>query len=379
MWTALLAVMIKEIRQTVRDKRALALLLVAPIAQMLVLGYAVDLDVDQIPTVICDGDGSPASRDLAADLLAGSTFRKVAEVKEQDKASAMLESGQAAVAVIFAPGLARDLQRGNPVSVQVLVDGSDPNQAQIASSAASQFFTLRGMEMAIEKLHLLEGLRGVRMARPSVKLEPRVYYNPQLKSALFMVPGVAVIVLLVITTLVTAMGLAREREAGTMEQLMVTPIRPIVLLTGKCLPFALVGLVDITALLALGAYVFDVPIRGPLPVIYLGTLLYLMTTLGAGIFVSTLGRTQQQAVLGAFFFMLPAILLSGFMTPIDNMPDWAQAITWLNPCRYFVEIMREGLLKGAGFSELAPQLASLAGFGVLILGFSALRFRKTLN
>jgi ABC-2 type transport system permease protein len=191
-----------------------------------------------------------------------------------------------------------------------------------------------------------------------------------------MVPGVASLVLLVVTTVVTAMGIAREREVGTIEQLLVTPIRPVVLLLGKTLPFALIGLVVAGLVLSVGTNLFDVPVRGSLAAIFVGTVLYLLSTLGAGVFISTVAQTQQQAILGSFFFLLPAILLSGFMTPIENMPAWIQPLTWINPVRYYVEILRAGLLKGAGFAELRFQLGALTVFGVAILGISALRFRK---
>jgi ABC-2 type transport system permease protein len=194
-----------------------------------------------------------------------------------------------------------------------------------------------------------------------------------------MVPGVAAMILLIVTTIVTAMGLAREREVGTMEQILVTPLRPAILLLGKCLPFALLGLILVPAILTVGSYLFDVPIRGSLALIFTATLLYLMTTLGTGVFISTISKSQQQAILGGFFFLMPAILLSGFMTPIENMPWWIRPITYVNPVRYFVEILRGCLLKGAGFSEMAPQLIALAAFGLSILTLSTLRFRKQLG
>ncbi|MBN2493081.1 MAG: ABC transporter permease [Deltaproteobacteria bacterium] len=379
MWASLVAVMIKELRQAFRDRRTAVMLIVAPVIQMTVFGYAVNLDVDHIPTAVFDADRGPASRELAAGLLAGTTFDRAASASSGEEASRMLETGQAAAAVILEPGFGRHLAREHTAPVQVLVDGSDPNRAQIAANAAVQYGYLRSLDLAEGQITRLEASTGCSVSVPRLGLSPRIYFNPRLISALYMVPGVAVIVLLVVTTMVTAMGLAREREAGTMEQIMVTPIRPAVLLTGKCLPFAAIGLVDIATLVLVGSWLFDVPIRGPLLVIFAGTLLYSMSTLGMGIFVSTIGRTQQQAVLGAFFFAMPAILLSGFLTPIENMPAWVQPITYLNPCRFFLEIMRGCLLKGAGFEDLSMQLGALAAYGLLILTLSALRFRKRLG
>ncbi len=378
MWPSLMAVMIKELRQAFRDKRTAALLLVAPVIQLMVLGYAVDLDVDRIPTAVVDQDRSPASRELARGLTAGRAFQRVAELRDAERAQRMLVDGRAAVAVVLPAGLGRDLDHGRPVQVQVLVDGTDPNRARVAANGASQYFQTRARALALRRLERAAGLQGRSLSLPGVRLEPRVYYNPDLSSAKYMVPGVLAMILVVVTSIVTAMGLAREREAGTMEQLMVTPIRPGVLLTGKCLPFALLGLIDVAAVLVVGAELFDVPIRGSLLVVFAASVLYLMSALGAGIFVAAVTRSQQQAVLGVMFFVMPAVLLSGFMTPIENMPDWIRPLTWLNPMRYFVEIMRACLLKAAGFADLGLHFAALLGFGVAILFFSALRFRKRL-
>jgi ABC-2 type transport system permease protein len=194
-----------------------------------------------------------------------------------------------------------------------------------------------------------------------------------------MVPGVAAIILLIITTIITAMGIAREREMGTIEQLLITPLPPSVLLLGKILPFALIGLVVTGVELAVGTHLFAIPLRGSLLMVALGTVLYLLTTLGMGIFISTVAKTQQQAILGGFFFLLPAILLSGFMSPIECMPGWIQPLTWINPVRYYVTILRACLLKGAGWSDLLHPLAALLCFGTAILALATLRFRRQLS
>ena len=208
---------------------------------------------------------------------------------------------------------------------------------------------------------------------------PRLAYNPGLETAPYMVPGIAAMLLLIVTTITTAMGLAREREMGTLEQVLVTPIRPLFLLVGKMAPFVVIGLVDVTLLLAVGTWMFEVPLRGDLLVLLVGTLLYLMTTLGVGLLVSTLSTTQQQSFLGGFLFILPAILLSGVMTPIRSMPGWLQAVTYLNPVRYYAEVMRTTLLKGAGFGDLWFQLAALLVLGGAILATATLRFQKRLG
>jgi ABC-2 type transport system permease protein len=376
--TSLLAVMVKELRQTFRDKRAAFLLLMAPVIQLVVLGYAVDLDVEEVPTVVVDLDRGPRSREMTRGLTAGSVFERVAETRDPEQAQRMLEDGRAAVAVIIPLGFGRDLDHGRQVQVQVLVDGTDPNRAQVASNAAAQYFNTAAVEVALQQLERAAGQRGATLSMPQVRMEPRVYYNPGLDSAVYMVPGVLGMLLVVVTSIVTSMGLARENESGTMEQLMVTPIRPGVLLTGKCLPFAFIGLITVAAVLVFGSLLFQVPIRGSLIVVFSASVLYLMTTLGMGIFIATVTSSQQQAVLGTLFFVMPAVLLSGFMTPIENMPDWIKPITVINPMKYYVEILRACLLKGAGFADLGWHFLALFLLGAEILTFSTLRFQKRL-
>jgi ABC-2 type transport system permease protein len=376
---ALLAVMKKELRQAFRDRRMAALLLFVPVVQLILLGYAVDLEVDHVPTVICDLDRSQSSRELASALVAEKTFSLVGEEIDPERASRLLERGEAAVAIVIPPGYARDIDRRTPVAVQVLVDGTDPNRAQIAANWASQFMAARGVEASLEWLAQAAAAQGRVRPMPQIEMVPRILYNSRLKSSVYMVPGVAAMVLVVVTTIVTAMGIAREREIGTMEQILVTPLRPSVLLVGKCLPFAFVGLIDVWAILVVGSYLFDVPLNGSPVLLTLATFLYLFSTLGVGIFISTVSRSQQQAILGGFFFIMPAILLSGFMTPIENMPAWLRPVTFLDPVRYYLEILRASLLKDAGFADLAFQLVALAVFGVVLISLAASRFHKRLG
>ncbi|MFP2930692.1 ABC transporter permease, partial [Pyxidicoccus sp. 3LG] len=213
--------------------------------------------------------------------------------------------------------------------------------------------------------------------RPAVELVPRVLYNPELSTAVYVVPGIAAMLLLIVTTIIMAMGLARERESGTLEQLQVTPLRPGVLMAGKVTPFLLVGLVDVGLALSVGAWVFGVPLRGNLALVALATLLYVLSTLGVGLLIATMSRTQQQAFVGGFLFLLPAVLLSGVMTPVRAMPDWLAWVTYLNPVRYYVEVLRGSLLKSASLGDLWPQVVLLAVFGSLVMSVAAHRFRKT--
>jgi ABC-2 type transport system permease protein len=327
-----------------------------------------------VPTVVVDHDRSDQSRLHARRLLADGTLRRVGDVAGVAEAEAALDAGEAAAAVILPRGLAADLAAGRPAEVQIELDGSDPNRAAVAGAAASRYFGEQGERLARERLEA----RG-RPELPQARLVPQVLFNPRLKTAPYIVPGIAGTLLVIVTTLVTAMGLAREREMGTLEQVMVTPIRPLWLLVGKLLPFLVVGCFDVLLLLGVGTWVFGVPIRGSLLVVGAVMLVFLLSTLGVGLLISTLSDTQQQAFLGGFLFMMPAILLSGVMTPIAAMPGWLQVITYLNPVRHFAEVMRAVLLRGAGFGDVWFQLACLLTLGVGILGVAATRFRTQLG
>jgi ABC-2 type transport system permease protein len=369
----LAAVFRKEVRQTIRDRRVMVLLIVAPLIQTVVFGFAVDFDVDRVPTVLVDQDRSDQSRLHARRVLADQTLRHAGDAAGIPEADLALDRGQAAAALVLTPGLARDLDSQRPAQVQLLLDGSDPNRAMVASGAVSRYFGEVGERLIRERLEAAG-----RPAPAQVVLAPRVLYNPRLKTAPYIVPGIAGTLLVIVTTLVTAMGLSREREMGTMEQVLVTPIRPLWLLVGKLLPFLVIGIFDVLLLVAVGSWVFEVPLRGSLLVGAMGVLLYLFSTLGVGLLISTLSQNQQQAFLGGFIFMMPAILLSGVMTPIRGMPGWLQVITWLNPVRHFAEVMRGVLMRGSGFADLWFQLAFLAALGIGVMALAVARFRTQL-
>jgi ABC-2 type transport system permease protein len=368
----LAAVIRKEVRQTVRDKRVMALLMIAPIVQTVIFGFAVNFDVDDVPTLGADLDRSAASREHARRLLADGTLRKAGDAGSPGEAERMLDSGGAAAAVILPRAFSADLAAGRPAEVQVILDGTDPNRATVAAAAASRYFGDVGERTLRARL----ASRG--MTAPEIVLAPRIAWNPQLRSAPYMVPGIAGMLLIIVTTITSAMGLAREREMGTLEQVMVTPIRPLWLLVGKMAPFVVIGIVDVMVLVGIGSWLFDIPIRGSPPVLLVGTILYLFSTLGVGLLVSTVSSTQQQAFLGGFLFAIPAIILSGVMTPIRAMPDWLQPLTLLNPVRWFVEVMRGVMLRGAGFEDLWVQLLALLAIGSTIVLVAAFRFRKRL-
>jgi ABC-2 type transport system permease protein len=372
----LAAVFRKEVRQTVRDRRMMFLLVAAPLVQTVLFGFAVDFDVDRVPTVVVDLDGSADSRVHARRLLADGTLLRAGAAASVAEAEREIDEGRAAAALILPHDFSADLLAGRPAEVQVILDGTDPNRATVASGAASRYFGEVGEALA--RRRSAPNVAPVVRPVPEIALTPRIFFNPALKTPPFLVPGIAAMLLVVVTTIVTSMGLAREREMGTMEQVLVTPIRPLDLLVGKMAPFVVIGLVDVALLMSAGTWLFEVPLRGNLFGLLVGTLLYLMTTLGVGLLISTLSGSQQQAFLGGFLFVMPAILLSGVMTPIRAMPEWLQLLTYLNPLRYYAEVMRSTLLRGAGFVELWPQLAALAVFGAAVLAIANARFHKRL-
>ena len=350
------------------------MLIVAPLLQTVVFGFAVDYDVDRVPTVVVDRDGTEASRLHARRLLADGTLRRSSAVRTAAEAEHELDDGRAAAALILPPRLGADLAAGRAAEVQVVIDGTDPNRATVAAGAASRYFGELGEALARERLEA----RG--LAPPAqLVVVPRIAFNPGLETPPYMVPGIAAMLLLIVTTIVTAMGLAREREMGTLEQVLVTPIRPVLLLVGKMAPFVVIGLVDVALLMAVGTWLFGVPLGGTLPVVLVGTLLYLLTTLGVGLLISTLSANQQQSFLGGFLFVMPAILLSGVVTPIRAMPPWLQVITWVNPVRYYADVMRTTLVRGAGFGELWPQLLALALLGGGVLVAATRRFHERIG
>ena len=366
------AVVRKEIRQTVRDRRVMFLLIAAPLVQTVLFGYAVNLDVDRVPTAVADRDRSAASREHLRRVLADGTLLRAGDVPSAAEADRLLDAGEAAAAIVVPPGFGRDLAAGRPAEVQVRIDGTDPNRSTVAGAAASRYFG-----------EVADGLARERIARAGlappgkVVVVPRLLYNPALRTAPFLIPGILAMLLVVVTTIVTAMGLAREREMGTLEQVLVTPIRPSVLLVGKMLPYVGIGFLDVLLVNAAASYLFDLPLRGSLPVLALGTFLYLCSTLAVGLLISTLSQNQQQSFLGGFLFALPALLLSGVMTPIRAMPGWLQWVTVANPLRWYAELARAVLLRGAGFADLWLQLGALALFGAALLGLSIARFRTT--
>ena len=385
MWKRIREIIKKEFRQALREPRMRVILFVPPLVQLIIFGYAVNLDVENSRIAWMDQDLTPSSRELLS-LFQGSRHFEVIETPtDEDGIRDLLDRGKVQAVVRVLPGFARDIHREKTTWVQILIDGTNSNTASVVSNYATQIVARYGSHVLSErqKVKLISQtvIRGtpVNMELPTLKLQSRVWFNPELRSRNYFVPGVLVMIITLVTLVLTSMAIVREKEIGTMEQLMVTPIRPIELMLGKTLPFALVGLLDVMLITAVALLVFKIPFRGNGLLLLGASLLFLMTTLGAGLFISTISQTQQQAMMATFFFLLPAVMLSGFAFPIRNMPAVVQYLTYLNPLRYFLEIVRGIFLKGTEIGVLWPQMGALLLFGVVVLGVSILRFRKRLD
>ena len=373
----------KEFRQSFRDARMRTLLFLPPLIQLMIFGLAVNLDVDHATMAWMDGDRTFQSRELLGAFQGSGRFEVVATPSNDREAQALLDASKVDLVVRVLPGFERDIQRNRTTSVQLLINGSNSNTANIvsgyASNIVSSFAGSVMQEQNRDRVAARMAAAPIHIGVPQVKAQSRVWFNPELKSRNYFVPGIVVNILMQITLMMTAMAIVREKEIGTMEQLMVTPIRPIELMLGKTLPFALVGLVDMVLVVIASLLIFHVPFRGSALLLFACSILFLMTSLGAGLFISTISQTQQQAMMTTFLLFQPFFLLSGFTFPLRNMPESIQYLTLLNPVRYFIEIVRGLFLKGSGVSVLWPQMLALGIFGLVILSLSAMRFRKRLD
>jgi ABC-2 type transport system permease protein len=365
----------KELLQLRRDRMTLGMMVGLPVMQLLLFGYAINTDVRHIPTVVYDQDRSAHSRDLMRRLVATGFYDFAGAVHDYDQIGAALRSGKARVALVIPPRFGEGVRSGSGVQVQLVVDGSDPQTVASATNTAASLTAARSLELLSERLR--RAAQGT--AVQPLMLEPTTWYNPELKTAIYVVPGLVGVILTMTMTMLTAMAIARERERGTLEQLIVSPVRRIELVTGKIVPYIAIGYVQMSLVLLVGQLVFDVPIVGSMPLLYLLASVFIAANLAIGLFFSTLAQTQQQAMQMSFFFMLPNILLSGFMFPFEGMPVPAQWLSQALPLTHFLRIVRGITLKGAVFGEVAFELVWLAGLlGVLVL-MASLRFSKKLG
>jgi len=383
MWERIFVILRKELIQALREPRMRVLLFVPPIVQLIVFGFAVNLDVDHARIAWMDMDRTPQSRSLRDRFTGSGRFDIVSAPASEEDVQRALDRGEAQAVVRILPGFARDTARGRATEVQILIDGTNSNTASLVASYAGDIIAEYSVDLMErqQRVKVLTSSPGspVNAATPEVTARSRVWFNPDLHSRNYFVPGVIANIIMIVTLMLTALSIVREKEIGTMEQLMVTPVRPIELMLGKTLPFALVGLLDVTLVTVAALLVFHIPLHGSFLLLLFCAVLFLMTSLGAGLFLSTISQTQQQAMMGSFFFSTPAFMLSGFAFPIRNMPVVVQYLTYLNPIRYFIEIVRGIFLKGAGVDVLWPQMAAMAVYGITVLSLSAMRFQKRLH
>ena len=369
----------KEFLELRMNPRLFGLVIIAPILQLTMLGYAATTDVKNVPLLVADGDRSAASRELVARFEASPNFTVVDTVTTVSEIEPYLERGRASLALSIPAGYGASVRAHRAVKVQVVADGTDSNSTTVALGYATSLIGGYAQDLAADLATDLA--RGPETSPPAgplgIDARIRVWFNPQLESRYFMIPGVLALVLLIVTANLAAMAIVREKELGTLEQLNVTPLRRWELIVGKLLPYGLIALIDVLLVVAVAVLWFQVPLRGSFALLFGMSLLYVLSTLALGLFISTISDTQQQAMMTAtFFFLTPMIYLSGFIFPIENMPAVIQPFTYLIPLRYFLVIVRGIFLKGIGLDLLWPQAAALAAWGAVMLSLAVARSRK---
>lgn len=366
MWHQVFALIVKELLAILRDGKSRMVLVGPPLIQLMIFGYAATYDLNQVPMAVYDQDRSAASRDLVAHFTGSPTFHRVATLDHPQTMDALIDSRQVALVLVIDARFTRDLLTHRPARVQLLVDGRNSNTALVIAGYANIILN--------DFSHSWGLTHGT--APPPAVLDLRARYNPTLSSRWFIVPGIVALLTQVVTLLVVGLSVARERETGTFDQLLVTPMRPLDILLGKGAPGLIIGMIEATVIIAAAVGWFDIPLRGSLLALYLGLLLFVVAITGIGLMISSLVFTQQQALLGVFLFMVPSIILSGFATPVENMPEWLQYLTLINPMRYILVIVRSVFLEGADIPTLAAQYAPMALIGVLTLAAAGRLFRQ---
>lgn len=369
----IISLMRKEFIHIFRDPRSLAIMFVLPLVQLVLLGYAATTDIEHLNTVVLDADKSPQSRQLSAAYIASNYFTIIDYVDTEDEIRYQIDRGDARAGFIIPSGYGRDVVAGRQVDIAFFIDGSDP---QVASTvfAASQSV---GQSQSIKVLQNRMGVTPDKLL--TIDVRPRVWYNPDMESSHFIIPGLMVLVLYLFTVLFTASSIVRERETGTIEQLIVTPIQPIELIVAKVIPYIFIAFFDVLEVLGIGVFWFGVPINGSISLLLELSALFLISSLGIGIFISSIAGTQQEALLMTVGTMLPTIFLSGFFFPLEAMPQWLQTISYVIPARYALEIMRGIILKGVGIEILLNQVTAIIIFGVVIMALAAMRFKPHLD
>jgi len=371
----LLAVAWKELVQLRRDRLTFGMMVGVPLMQLMLFGYAINTDVRRMPTLVFDQDHSAESRDLVTRLVNTGFYDVTGYVQDYAAITRAMRAGVAKVALVIPPDLGKSLREGRGARAQLVVDGSDPQTVASATNTATGLAAARSIELTTNRMLLL----GARASNDSITIEPTTWYNPELKTAIFVVPGLVGVILTMTMIMFTSMAIIRERERGTLEQLIVSPVSKIELVIGKILPYISIGYIQMTLILAVGSWVFDVPVTGSLPLLYAMAAAFIAANLALGLFFSTLARTQQQAMQMSFFFLLPNILLSGFMFPFEGMPTLAQWLSQALPLTHFLRIVRGITLKGAVYADVQTELFVLLGILTVLVLLSSLRFSKKLG
>ncbi len=366
----------KELQQFRRDPKMFAIVLIAPILQSIILGYAANLDIYNINLTVFDQDKSATSSDYIEKFTQSGYFKISQFVKNYDAVTSDINEGKSLIGIVIPINFEKDITNGRSAKVQALVDGSDGNKGSIA------FGYTQGITSSFAQNIVLESMqkKGIKFTSGSIMPEVRIWYNPELKTRNFMVPSITALILLLTTTLLTSLAIVKEKELGTLEQLIVTPIKPWQMIIGKLVPFTILGFAAMLLVNSVMVFWFGIPIRGNVFFYIFASFLFILSTLGLGLFISTISKTQSQAMMVTVFgVMMPMIYLSGFAFPIENMPQSIQYITYIIPLRYFITIIRGVILKGIGFAELWQETLMLLIMGIGILFFSAKRFRKRLE
>ena len=363
----------KELWHIVRNRRTLAIIFLIPIVQLFLLGYAATTDIEHLRTAVLDRDQTAQSRELIQAYSNSNYFDIVVHVSTEEELAELVDWGKVRAGLIVPAGYGGDISAGERASIAFVIDGSDPNVAGTVYAASQQVGQAQSMRIIERRL----GISPDDMM--ALEVRPRVWYNPEMKSVNFMIPGLMGMVLFMITTMLTALAIVREREQGTIEQLLVTPIRPIELIVGKVIPYVSVAFFNVLEVLALGTFWFGVPIHGSVTLLLVLSAVFLISSLGLGIFISSAASTQQEAMMLVWFIMLPSIFLAGFFFPIEAMPCFLQVISYVIPLRYILVIFRGIILKGVGLDVLINEVAALLIFGAGIMIVAATRFRKRLE
>lgn len=362
----------KELMQLRRDKKMFPILFVAPIVQLIVLGYAANFDIADIPVAVCDHDRSEESADYLGHFFGSGYFTRTIDAAADRDIDPAMDRGIVQVGLVVPHGFGEKIRRGEATAVQLLINGSDTNYASNGFTYAVQITARYSSAILVERMAAL-GVSSI----PGVDLRQRVWYNPELLTRHFMVPALLGLILMIITIMLTAMAIVREKESGTIEMLVVTPIRKLPVLAGKLLPFLIIGLIEVTLVTLVAVYLFGIPFKGQAWLLFVGSLLFLFNTLGLGLLVSTISQTQQQAMMTVMFvIMMPFIYLSGFVFPIDSMPEMFQYLSKGISLTYYLEIVRSLFLKGSGIAVLYDDLVALTILGIVTFAVSVVRFRK---